>query len=60
MRATLILLLIVFSQFVFSQSPDSFTVNENLFSSAEDKGQIEQRLNEASGLVASFKNPGFL
>lgn len=31
---------------------------EKIFSRGADMGQVEKRLNEASGLVASFQNPG--
>ena len=35
-------------------------IDEKIFAKARDLGQIEQRLVEASGLVASFQNPGCL
>jgi hypothetical protein len=59
-RLPLILLSVVLSRFVYAQSSDTFVVNENLFDKPKDKGQIEARLNEASGIAASFKNPGCL
>ena len=60
MRALFLLSCLVFYRCAFGQSSDSFVVNENLFDKAKDKGQVEKRLEEASGLAASFKNPGFL
>ncbi len=60
MRVSLILLFAVLSQPTFGQSSDSYPIKENLFEKANDKGQVEKRLEEASGLAASFKNPGHL
>ena len=60
MRPALILLLTVFNHFSFCQGTDDFRLDEKLFSKAKDKGQIEQRLVEASGLAASIQNPGCL
>src|SRR5258708_8985666 len=60
MRSVFILLLVAFSHFTFCQSTDDSRINEKLFNKAKDQGQIEQRLVEASGLVASFLNPGCL
>lgn len=44
----------------FSQNNGDFAVDETIFANAKDKGQIEKRLEEASGLAASFQNPGCL
>jgi hypothetical protein len=44
----------------FGQSSPAYIVNENLFDKAKDKGQVERRLEEASGLAPSFINPGCL
>jgi hypothetical protein len=60
MRALLLFSCLVFYQCVFCQNSDSYVVNENLFDKAKSKGQLERRLEEASGLAASFKNPGDL
>ena len=41
----------------WSQSPAEVVADEKTFSKAENMGEVDKRLNEASGLVASFQNP---
>jgi hypothetical protein len=60
MRSALIWLFIVSNCVAFGQGYDDLRIDEKLFAKAKDLGQIEQRLVEASGLVASFQNPGCL
>ncbi len=60
MRASLLLSSFIIYQFSFGQSSPSLVVSENLFDKAKDKGQVEKRLEEASGLAPSFINLGCL
>lgn len=60
MRSALILLFIVFHHVASGQGYSDLRIDEKIFAKARDLGQIEQRLVEASGLVASFQNPGCL
>jgi len=57
MKVFVILLLTGICHLIQAQD---FVVNDKLFTKGKDKGQIDKRLVEASGLVASYQNPGCL
>ncbi|GHM98588.1 hypothetical protein WSM22_00780 [Cytophagales bacterium WSM2-2] len=57
MRLPFLLLVVLFGRWTYAQD---FVKDDKRFAGAKEKGAIEQRLVEASGLVASFQNPGCL
>src|SRR5882724_7777911 len=57
MKISVIILFTTISHLIQAQD---FIVNDKLFAKGKDKGQIEKRLVEASGLVASYQNVGCL